>query len=156
MGVALVLLIMFVTLLVPYIICAIVAVILINIYHTKLIKSKVIKILMIISILLCVFILVFKFRDVRPDTLCAEMNEINDDQSLIGLSEEQVIELLGEPEYKRNEENNIQYRYDAGSLDKGLFLFNTAIFFDSSYSCRLWVIFDENGKVKNTSIQYIG
>ena len=156
MGVALVLLIMFVTLLVPYIICAIVAVILINIYHTKLIKSKVIKILMIISILLCVFILVFNFRDESPDTLCAEMNEINDDQSLIGLSEEQVIELLGEPEYKRNEENNIQYRYDAGSLDKGLFLFNTAIFFDSSYSCRLWVIFDENGKVKNTSIQYIG
>ena len=154
MGVVLVLLIMFVTFLVPYIICAIVSVIVINIYQTKLIKSKVIKILMIISILLCVCILVFNFKDERPDTLCAEMNEINDNQNLIGLSEEQVIELLGEPEYKRNEEN-IQFRYDAGSLDRGLFLFNTAILFDSSYSCRLWVNFDENGKVKHTSIQYI-
>ena len=154
MGVVLFLLIMFVISLIPYIICGILAVIFISITHTKLIKSKVLKILISISILLCVCILVFNVRDERLDTLCAEMNEINDNQILIGMSKEQVIELLGEPEEQINEEN-IHYRYNAGSFDKGLFLFNTTIFFDSSYGCKLWVHFDENGKVKNTSIQYI-
>ena len=134
---------------IPYIICGILAVIFISITHTKIIKSKVMKILMIISILSFICILVFNFKDERPDNLCTEMNEINDNKSLIGMSKEQVIELLGEPEYKINKEN-IHYRYDAGSLDKGLFLFNTAILFDCSYGCKLWVNFDENGKVKHT------
>ncbi len=154
MGVVLFLLIMFVISLIPYIICGILAVIFISITHIKLIKSKVLKILISISILLCVCILVFNVRDERLDTLCAEINEINDNQILIGMSKEQVIELLGEPEEQINEES-IHYRYNAGSFDKGLFLFNTAIFFDSSYGCKLWVHFDENGKVKHTSIQYI-
>ena len=140
---------------IPYIICSVFAVGIIEIINTKVIKSKVIKILIIIIILSCICILLFNFKEERPDKLCTEMNEINDNQSLIGMSKEQVIELLGEPEYKINEEN-IHYRYDAGSLDKGLFLFNTAILFDCSYGCRLWVNFDENGKVKHTSIQYIG
>ena len=126
MGVVLFLLIMFVISLIPYIICGILAVIFISITHTKLIKSKVLKILISISILLCVCILVFNVRDERLDTLCAEMNEINDNQILIGMSKEQVIELLGEPEEQINEES-IHYRYNAGSFDKGLFLFNTAI-----------------------------
>lgn len=141
----------------PYIMCAIIAAIIISLITTEKIKSKKFKILIIISIILCVCIILFNIKDERPDDLCIEMNEINDNQSLIGLTKEQVVELLGEPMDKFDgKENNEVYRYDAGSMDRGLFFFNKAIIFDSSYGCWLNVIFDENDKVKHTTIKYFG
>ena len=76
---------------IPYIICSVLAVGIIEIINTKGIKSKVIKILMIIIILSCICILLFNFKEERPDNLCTEMNEINDNQSLIGMSKEHLI-----------------------------------------------------------------
>ncbi len=141
---------------IPYIIGGILVGIIIWLIRTRLIKSKILKTLIIITILLFGCIILSNFKDERPDDLCAEMNEINHNQSLIGLSKEEVIQLLGEPEYESHRKNmNDLYQYDAGSLDRGLFWGTTTIFFDSSYGCKFNVAFDENDKVKSTSIQYV-
>lgn len=71
------------------------------------------------------------------------MKEINDSKRLIGLSKEQVIQLLGKP---RGKEEKDVYYYDAGNITDYLF-------FGEIDSYELKIIFDENDKVKYTSIK---
>ena len=70
------------------------------------------------------------------------MKELSDSEELIGLSEEEVIELLGEPQ--KNSRDNL-YIYDAGTLTNYLFLGER-----ESYDLFIW--FDENDRVKSTEI----
>ena len=53
--------------------------------------------IIIISVL---FILnpVMQYLSEKPDKVYTEMKELNDSEKLIGLSKEEVIELLGEPQ----------------------------------------------------------
>ncbi len=140
---------------IPYIMCVILAVIIICLIQTKLIKSNAIKILIIISILLCVYMILSNIKDERPNDLYVEMKEINDNQSLIGLSKEQVVIMLGKPVHEYNSDDNTIYRYDAGNIGKGLFFGNKAILFDSYDGYELNVVFNENDRVKSTSIQFV-
>lgn len=94
----------------------------------------------------------YSLKSERPNELCKEMKEISDNQILIGLSKEEVEEILGEPGYKFDNETGDVYAYNVGTLDRGLFLGDTAILFDCSYVCDLRISFDENDKVKHTSI----
>ena len=133
--------------------CAILAAIIIGIKNTNLIKSKKMKILIVVVIVLCVCIILINFKKEKPSELYIEMSEINDSRKLIGLSEEEVIVLLGKPEY--DEENNTIFRYNAGNIGKGLYLFNKDIFFDSYDIYVLEVFFNENNKVESTILQYV-
>ena len=75
---------------------------------TEKIGSKILKTLIIIVILLYGTIIIANFKTETPDDLYTEIKEMNDDQSLIGLSSEEVIKLLGEPEHKYNSgEDNV-------------------------------------------------
>ena len=42
----------------------------------------------------------------KGDELYVKMKELNDNQSLIGLSLEEVVELLGKPKYEYNDKKN--------------------------------------------------
>lgn len=113
------------------------------------------KILIVVVIVLCVCIILINFKKEKPSELYIEMSEINDSRKLIGLSEEEVIVLLGKPEYEYDEENNTIFRYNAGNIGKGLYLFNKDIFFDSYDIYVLEVFFNENNKVESTILQYV-
>ena len=106
-------------------------------------------IILICAFASCVFLL-WKFE--KPNELYIKMQEFNNNQSLVGLSKEEVEEILGKPGYKFDNENGDVYAYNAGKLDTGIFLGNTAILFDCTYDCELRISFDENDKVKHTSI----
>ena len=54
-----------------------------------------------------------------------------------------------------DEENNTIFRYNAGNIGKGLYLFNKDIFFDSYDIYVLEVFFNENNKVESTILQYV-
>ena len=100
-----------------------------------------------------VFILIFNFNDERTDYLYREMKEISDNETLIGLSKEEVVNILGEPIDKyESGQNKEVYCYNAGKLDKGIFWGNKAILFDCSYGCELKVVFNEKDKVEYTSM----
>ena len=77
----------------------------------------------------------------KPDKVYTEMKKLNDSEKLIGLSKEEVIELLGEPIESRE---NL-YVYDAGTLTNYLLL-GEREFYD------LFIWFDENDIVKSTEI----
>lgn len=104
--------------------------------------------------LLCVLIFVQSFvldKILYPNNLYIERNEINDNKTLIGLSEEEVIELLGEPKFKSDERGVKSYTYSAGTtVKKSIFVGN---YQRRSYDLHL--TFDENNKVKSTVIQQI-
>lgn len=85
------------------------------------------------------------YKSAEPDKLYVEMNEINNSKSLIGLSKEQVVELLGEPYKKRDEDI---YYYDAGKI-------TNHFFFGERDFYKLEVFFDENDIVKGMSIDMI-
>lgn len=109
------------------------------------------------SILICVIILAFcecvsvttgflfiRYESHKPDKLYLEMKEINNNQSLIGLSKEQVIELLGKPRSKyNNREDQEVYCYNAGKISDRIFLGESDYYY-------LGIVFDENDKVKST------
>ena len=78
----------------------------------------------------------------KPDKVYTEMKELSDSEKLIGLSKEEVIELLGEP--LKSSRDNL-YIYDAGTLTNYLFL-GEKEFYD------LFVWFDESDIVKSTEI----
>jgi hypothetical protein len=57
-----------------------------------------------------------------PNNLYIERNEINDNKTLIGLSEEEVIDLLGEPKFKKEVGGLKHYTYNAGiTVKKSIF-----------------------------------
>ena len=139
----------------PYIMLVALSCVIIWIITTKSIKSYVLKILIVITILLCIFIVLSNFKHEKPSDLYIKMNEIHSNQSLIGLSKKQVVELLGEPRYENNEENKTTYNYSAGNIGKGLFFGKKAIFFDCYYDYILRVYFNESGIVESTLIQCV-
>lgn len=104
--------------------------------------------------LLCVLIFVQSFvldKILYPNNLYIERNEINDNKTLIGLSEEEVIDLLGEPKFKTEVGGFKHYTYNAGmTVKKSIFV--------GEYQTRyydLQITFDENSKVIGTNIQQI-
>lgn len=125
---------------------------LIKIVTTKKIASKTLKIIIIMVILLYATIIMGSFKNVKPDSTYIKIKKIYDNQSLIGLTEEEVIEMLGEPEDEYNNgKNGKEYNYYAGKLFK-------ESYWGYSYTTEyyeLYVSFDENGKVKNTLIKLI-
>ena len=87
----------------------------------------------------------YKYVSVRPNDTYVKMKEINDNQSLIGLSKEQIVELLGNP--YENKDADIYY-YDAGKITNYI-TGGTNDFY------HLKIVFDENEKVKSTSIELV-
>ena len=143
------------TVFMPYIIILTLVGLIIWLITTKLIKNKVFKTLIIISILFCGVIILVNFKDEKPDDLCKEMTEISNNKSLVGLSKEEVEELLGEPKYKFNDETGNLYAYNAGSLTKGIIFMNKTLVLDCIYGCELRIVFDEDDKVEYSSIQLL-
>lgn len=65
--------------------------------------KKYCKIIIIICVIISAILtpLWFKYISAKPDDTYVKMKEINENQSLIGLSKEQVIKLLGERKQKQ-------------------------------------------------------
>lgn len=108
--------------------------------------TKDLKLITIITIIIIFCCLISINREI-PDELYIKMNEINNNQSLIGLSKEQVVELLGEPRYERTDsETKTLYKFFAGKIVKKSFFggLNGQDYYE------LKVFFDEKGKVEYT------
>ena len=116
----------------------------------RLIKNKILKILTIIIILLFGAIILSNIKSENPDNLYVKMKEINDNQNLIGLSKEQIVELLGEPieEYR----NGKTYWYNAGKIYVGLIFGDYNVWTDYNWYI-LSIRFDENDIVKSTEME---
>lgn len=144
MGIILVL-VMIVVMLMPYIIGVILSAIIICLIRTKSI-STIFKIIIIIIILLCIFIILITIINQKPNDLYREMKRINDNESLIGLSKEQVVELLGEPSkiYKDSDIGKEVYKYNAGHI------FVEITFWGKTHWYVLSINFDETDKVEST------
>ena len=120
---------------------------------TKKIASKILKASIIIVVLLYGTIIIGNFKNEKPDNLYTQIKEINDNQSLIGLSSDEVIKLLGEPkhEYNNSRENKKEYVYYAGKIFK-------ESYWGYSYSheyYEFYISFDENDKVEHTLMKLI-
>lgn len=137
---------------IPYIIFWGIFAIIIWTIATKKIASKILKTVIIMVVLLYGIMIIGSFKTETPNDLYTEIKEMDDNQSLIGLSSEEVINLLGEPETEHNsEENKKEYVYSAGNILK-------ESYWGFSYShdyYKFYVSFDENDKVENTSIKLI-
>lgn len=116
----------------------------------KLIISIII-ITIIFTVLLCFLSrLLFKERK-KPDDLYLEMKEININNSLIGLSKEEVVKQLGEPMSKYKYKNKESYTYLAGHIYVGIIWGNHNISTKNTLYL-LSVEFDETDKVTSTSM----
>lgn len=135
------------TLFLPYIIGIVISVIIIFLVKKKINERNrtfTYVIIIIVCIILCrnLGYPVMLYLSEKPDKVYTKMKELSDSEELIGLSEEEVIELLGEPQ--KNSRDNL-YIYDAGTLTNYLFLGER-----ESYDLFIW--FDENDRVKSTEI----
>lgn len=134
-------------LLIPVLIVVAIIIGLIFLIKTKQI-SKTFKIIIIALILFCAFFLFYDYEIISDSYI--EMNEMVDDKRLIGLLEEEVIELLGEPIYKYISIDNTQnYTYSAGTISK-------KHFWSSEYNQKVYELnidFDKNGKVEYVNIK---
>lgn len=130
---------------IPYIVFMGIFVIIIRIITTKKIASKVLKALIIIVILLYATVIIGSFKSETPDNIYTKIKEMNDNQSLVGLSKEEVVLLLGEPRYKYTDNGNKEnYTYSAGTILKKWV-------WGQCYSTKYYqlkIMFDESGKVK--------
>ena len=137
------------TLFMPYIIGIVISAIAILIIRKKIMeKDKNVKILIYgVIIIACVIVCrnlgypIMLYLSEKPDKVYTEMKELNDSEKLIGLSKEEVIELLGEPIVTSDN----MYIYDPGTLTNYLFLGEI-----TSYDLFIW--FDENHIVRCTEI----
>lgn len=112
--------------------------------------NKTFKIILIATILLCVFIVLGTYKDETIDDLYIERKEMVDNKSLIGLSEEVVVELLGEPRYQYTDrENKKNYTYGAGTIFKEWFWGQC---YSTTYY-QLEIEFDEIDKVEYAYIK---
>lgn len=138
--------------LLPYILGIVISVIAICLIRKKIAgKDKKFRIVVyIIVIIVCVGISVkleplwCEYASAIPDSTYVEMKRINDNKSLIGLSKEQVVELLGEPISSYTAKYS-DYYYDAGEITNYITGGNR-----KSYVFQ--VCFDENDIVRSTSI----
>lgn len=141
-----------VALYIPYIIFMGIFAIIIWTITTKKIASKILKTLIVIVILLYAIVIIGSFKNEKPDNRYTKIKEMDDNQTLIGLSTDEVIGLLGEPKYQYNSiGDEKQYEYSAGEIFK-------KSYWGYSYSYEyyeFYVSFDENGKVKNTLMKLI-
>ena len=139
------------TLFMPYIMGVILSTIVICLIRKKLIKKdKKLKILVYaIIIVICGYTSVklgysfLSYVSAKPDKVYTRMKEMNDSERLLGLSKDEVVTLLGEPLHKSTDN---PYIYDAGKITNYLF-FGEREFYD------FFVWFDENDRVKSTSIE---
>ena len=77
------------------------------------------------------------------------MNEFHNTQSLVGLSEEEIIELLEEPKHEYNTKENIKtYIYYAGNIRKEWYWGKC---YTTDYY-ELNIFFNPNNKVEYTKI----
>lgn len=145
-------LVFFLVIYIPYIIFMGIFAMIMWTITTEKIGSKILKTLIIMVILLYGTIIIANFKTETPDNLYTEIKEMNDDQSLIGLSSEEVIKLLGEPKHEYSSgEDKKRYIYSAGEIFK-------ESYWGYSYSheyYEFYVSFDENDKVENTFIKLI-
>ncbi len=143
-------LIFFLVIYIPYIIFMGIFAMIMWTITTEKIGSKILKTLIIMVILFYGTIIIANFKTETPDNLYTEIKEMNDDQSLIGLSSEEVIKLLGEPKHEYSSgEDKKRYIYSAGEIFK-------ESYWGYSYSHEYYVFyvsFDENDKVENTFIK---
>lgn len=138
------------TLFLPYIIGIAISVIIIFLVKKKINSENkktrifIYAIIIIVCIIACrnIGYPIMQYLSEKPDKVYTEMKEINDNKELIGLSKEEVIELLGEPQ--KNSRDNL-FIYDAGTLTNYLF-FGEREFYD------FFVWFDENDTVKSTEM----
>ena len=138
------------TLFLPYIIGITISVIIIFLIRKKLNEKNKNKKIFIYAIIIILCIIacknlgypVMQYLSEKPDEIYTKMKELNDSEKLIGLSKEQVVELLGEPQ--KNSRDDL-YTYDAGTLTNYLF-------FGERESYDLFIRFDENYIVKSTEI----
>lgn len=97
----------------------------------------------------------FKERE-KPDNLYLTMKEFNDNNNIVGLSKEEVVELLGEPmemsEYSNSKMDIEYYIYSAGNIYVGI-IWGDCNIFTTRHSYRYSVCFDETDKVKSTSMR---
>lgn len=111
-------------------------------------KDKEVIYTFIVSFCVLASFLVLLWKIEKPNELYVEMKEYNDNQSLVGLSKEEVIELLGEPKYEHNtRENKKIYTYYAGELRKEWY-------FGKCYTTdyyELDIFFDQDDKVEQTN-----
>lgn len=108
---------------------------------------KFLKFFVIIIILIFVCIISIGHNKEYPDDMYIKMTEVNNNKTLIGLSEEEVIKLLGKPNDEYIDiENQNNYIYYAGStVKKSLF---TGEYGQKVY--ELLIDFDEDGNVDYT------
>lgn len=86
----------------------------------------------------------YEYVSARPDDTYIKIQKINDSEKLMGLSKEEVITQLGKPESTGVHDS--VYRYDAGEK-------TSYIGFGGHTYYKLYVEFDENSKVKSSSIE---
>lgn len=137
---------------VPYLIFFVVIAVIVLTIITKKIASKALKAAIIMVVLLYGFVILGSFRTETPDNIYTEIKKIDDNQSLIGLSSEEVVNLLGEPKgQSTSKENKKQYVYNAGSVLKESYWGYS--YYHDYYN--FYVYFDENDKVEDTLIKML-
>lgn len=130
----------------PYVIGIIISVIAIFVIRRKVaVQDRIAICLSTIVITMCISMLFepiwFNYVRAVPDDT---YKKINDSEKLMGLSKEEVITQLGKPERKNSNDN--VYTYDAGET-------TSYVGFGGHTYYKLYVEFDENSKVKSTSIE---
>ena len=153
MGVILVVLMLsysFLVILLPYIVGIVLSAIIIFLVNRKRVieerKYRKIK-NMVIVIWMGIFLisshLWYDYVSAKPDNIYIKMKKINDNKSLIGLSKEQIEELLGEKPDKYKDKET--YSYSAGTITNYITAGHRKFYIFEVY-------FDENDIVKSTSI----
>lgn len=111
------------------------------------------RILIVIIILLCTFLLfitTIKFID-EPSKYYSKMKQVNDSKSIIGLTKEEVENKLGKPGRIKKSENI--YLYNAGTLMKEVIFVKHYDLWRKLHYYVLFVNFDEDDIVKSTSLK---
>ena len=116
--------------------------------------SKTFKIILLVIISVGVCIMLINYRSETMDEKYIKINEIVNNKSLIGLSKEEVVELLGEPSEDSGDiRPNLGsiYEYSAGTIFEEWFW--GKCYQTKYYRLNIW--FDKNGIVKMVSIEDI-
>lgn len=116
-------------------------------------KRKLIGIILIIIIGFCVHIIGNEITSGKEqqDEKYMKMYEIDINNSLVGLSEEEVLKQLGKP-VKIYTYNDKVYMYNAGHIYEGL-IFGHRNFWTTKHDYALYINFDKTDKVKSTEIR---